>query len=561
RRNASPLAYANGRVRFEVCLQPRETWHACLLYRLADGERTFDAPPQCIADAEQSEVGRRLADSKRTVLKIRTGSVEVQRLYDQAVEDIAALRLPIEGGDHMRFVPAAGAPWFVALFGRDSLIASIQTAIVYPEFAVATLAALGSLQASERDDYRDAEPGKIMHELRLGELAHFKLIPHTPYYGTADATMHYLVALHTAWRATGDERLLERHLDTAERCLHWIDRYGDRDGDGFQEYATRSPAGYENQGWKDAGDAVVDPDGAPVEGPKAVCELQGYVYNARLRMAEIFDALGRPDRARALRAQACSLRDCFNEVFWDEASGFYAYALDGKKRKVLTVASNPGHCLWSGIVPPDRAGRVVRRLMQPDMWSGWGIRTLSADHPAYNPYSYQNGSVWPHDNAIIATGFRRYGYAAEAAEVARCVWATGGYFAQHRMPELYGGLLRRPTTFPVQYLGANVPQAWAAGSTFALLQAILGLVPDAANGRLYVDPALPGWLPEVSMTDLRLGTRRFDLRFWREGDGTRWEVSDGGKHAVVQRGYTEASRVGGCSGAETGPLRTKAAPR
>ncbi len=292
---------------------------------------------------------------------------------------MAALRLPIAGTDHLQFVPAAGVPWFVALFGRDSLIASLQTALVYPGFARGALDVLGSLQATERDDYRDAEPGKIMHELRLGELAHFKLVPHTPYYGTADATPLYLIVLHVAWRCTGDAELLERHLKTAEACLEWIDNYGDRDGDGFQEYATRSPVGYENQSWKDSGDAVVYPDGSLVKGPKALCELQGYVYDAWIRMAEIFDELGKADRARDLRDKATSLFRRFNEVFWDEASGFYAYALDGEKKKVLTVASNPGHCLWSGIVPPDRAGRVVKRLMEPDMWSGWGIRTLSAD--------------------------------------------------------------------------------------------------------------------------------------------------------------------------------------
>ena len=337
---------------------------------------------------------------------------EFYRLFRQAIEDMAALRLPIEGTDHLRFVPAAGVPWFVALFGRDSLIVSLQNALVYPDFARGALDVLGSWQATERDDYRDAEPGKIMHELRLGELAHFKLVPHTPYYGTADATMLYLIVLHAAWRSLGDLSLLERHLKTAEKCLEWIDNYGDRDGDGFQEYATRSSAGYENQGWKDAGDAVVYPDGSLVKGPKALCELQGYVYDAWMRMAEIFDELGEADRARDLRAKAAvTISAVSTKCFGTRPPASTHSALDGEKKKVLTVASNPGHCLWSGIVPIDRAGRVVRRLMEPDMWSGWGIRTLSANHPAYNPYSYQNGSVWPHDNGIIALGFRRYGFA------------------------------------------------------------------------------------------------------------------------------------------------------
>ena len=543
RRNDSRPVYANGRLSFEVNLPPGAAWHSCLLYELGDGKARFEAPHNCIAASKQSAVGRRLEDWQQAVLKIRTSNDEFYRFFRQAVDDMAALRLPIEGAGHLEIVPAAGVPWFVALFGRDSLIASLQNALIYPGFARATLDVLGSLQATDRDDYRDAEPGKIMHELRLGELAHFKLIPHTPYYGTADATMLYLIVLHVAWRCTGDVDLLERHLKTAEGCLEWIDNYGDRDGDGFQEYATRSSAGYENQSWKDSGDAIVYPDGSLVKGPKALCELQGYVYDAWTRMAEVFDALGKADRAQDLRAKAAALFRHFNDVFWDEASGFYAYALDGEKKKVLTVASNPGHCLWSGIVPTDRAGRVVRRLMAPDMWSGWGIRTLSADHPAYNPYSYHNGSVWPHDNGIIAMGFRRYGFVEEAARIARDVSGAASYFMLHQVPELYSGVQRNPTNFPVQYLGANVPQAWAAGSVFAFLQTILGFQPDAPHDRLYIDPVLPEWLPDLTVMDLQVGKQNFDVRFWREGEETRWEVLKGDRSAIAGRSYASECKL------------------
>ena len=337
------------------------------------------------------------------------------------------------------------------------------------------------------------------------------------------------------WRCTGDWGLVERHLDNAERCLEWIDRHGDRDGDGFQEYETRSPVGYANQSWKDSGDAVVYPDGSLVKGPKALCELQGYVFDAWTRMAEIYEALGKPERAEALRKKAQLLFERFNEVFWDEDTGFYAYCLDGDKQKVLTVASNPGHCLWSGIVPKERAQRVVSRLLQRDMWSGWGIRTLSARHPAYNPLSYQNGAVWPHDNGIIAMGFKRYGFAEEAARVARAVTDAGSYFALYRMPELYAGIEREDTNFPVQYPDANVPQAWAAGSIFTLLDALLGFDPDAPGGKLYIDPVLPDWLPDLLLTDLRLGKQVFDLRFWRDGGETRFEVQKGDRHAIEQR--------------------------
>jgi glycogen debranching enzyme len=539
----SPAVYANGRISFDVALGPGESWHACLLYEFGDARTRFEAPLGCFDEAERSRAAKRLAEWQGETLKLHTGNEELYRLFHQAIEDMAALRLPIDGPHRMQFVPAAGVPWFLALFGRDSLVVSLQNAFVYPEFAQASLDVLATYQATERDDYRDAEPGKIMHELRVGELAHFKLIPHTPYYGTADATILYLTVLHAAWRSIGDRALIERHLATAERCLEWIDEYGDRDGDGFQEYETRSPQGYPNQGWKDAFDAVVYPDGSQVKGPKALCELQGYVFDAWHRMAEIYDEIGRPERARELRTKAGTLFERFNEAFWDEQSGFYAFALDGDKKKVLTIASNPGHCLWSGIVPPDRAERVVRRLTAPDMLTGWGIRTLSADNPAYNPFSYQNGSVWPHDNAVIALGFRRYGFALEAALVARQISGAGSCFKQHQLPELYAGIQRTATNFPVQYLGANVPQAWAAGSVFLFLQAILGFQPDAPNERLYLDPALPPWVPDIVVSDLRVGQHKFDIRFWREGERSLWEVTKGPAELVATQSFAPLGRA------------------
>jgi glycogen debranching enzyme len=536
-----PTVYANGRLSFDIALKPGQAWHRCLIYDLVDGSKRFRASKECIHSSVTSGHSRNMDEWQRTVLKIETSNEEFYRCYNQGVQDMAALRLPLQGTDHMVFVPAAGLPWFVALFGRDTLIVSLQTMIVYPEFAASTLEVLAQYQATERDDYRDAEPGKILHELRYGELAHFKLIPHTPYYGTADATPLYLIALHAAWKATGDETLIERHLPNAEACLIWIDKYGDRDGDGFQEYQTRSKAGYENMAWKDSGDSVMYPDGTLVRGPKALCELQGYVYDAWLRMAEIYDALDNKRRANRLRKKAAILFKKFNDAFWDERSGFYAYALDGDKKKVLSVASNVGQCLWSGIIAPERAAAVVKRLMQKDMWSGWGIRTLSSDHPSFNPYNYQTGAVWPHDNSLIALGMRRYGFDAEAAALARDISGAASHFLLNQLPELYAGLQRDPTGFPVQYLGANVPQAWAAGTPFMLLQAMLGLQQDAPRGKLYVDPALPDWLPDITLIDLRLGRRRFDIRFWRDGKETLFEVLRG-KRSAVERKAASALR-------------------
>jgi len=526
---------ANGRLSFEVVLQPNEIWHACLLYSLEDGEQSFHAPDGCVENRHKSHQHATMSEWLNRVAKIRTSNEEFYRLFHQALEDMAALRLPIKGTDHMVFMPAAGLPWFVAPFGRDSLLVSLQNILIYPEFARGSLEILGALQAKEDEPYRDAEPGKILHELRYGELAHFKLIPHTPYYGTADATPLYLITLNAAWRATGDTGLLEQHLQTAEGCLAWIDKYGDRDGDGFQEYQTRSPVGYENMAWKDSGDAVMYTDGSLVKGPKALCELQGYVYNAWLRMAEVFDALGKPKRATELRSKASALFARFNDVFWDEELGFYAYTLDGDKKKVLTIASNAGHCLWSGIVPAERAKRVVERLIAPDMWTGWGIRTLSADHPAFNPYNYQTGSVWPHDNAIIAMGFKRYGFHKEAARVAHDVSLAASHFLLNQLPELYTASERNESNFPVQYIGANVPQAWAAGSVFMLTQALLGFFPAAPHNKLYVDPYLPAWLPDLTVHDLRIGKHMLDIRFWREGEQTAFEVIKGDPKLVEHR--------------------------
>ena len=296
-----------------------------------------------------------------------------------------------------------------------------------------------------------------------------------------------------------------------------------------------------------------------MRGPKALCELQGYVYDAWLRTAEIFDHMGQPDRSAALRAKAARLFEVFNDKFWDEDSGFYAFMLDGEKRRVMSVASNPGHLLWSGIVPPDRAGRVVARLLAPDMNGGWGIRTLSSEHPAYNPYSYQNGSVWPHDNSLIALGFKRYGFFLETARIAREISEAASHFLLNQLPELYAGIARDRVNFPVQYRGANVPQAWAAGSCFALLQAMLGIDPDAPNDRLYVDPWLPDWLPDIILSDLRLGRHHFDIRFYRDGEQTAFTVLRGDPARVQHRSAVRAGELlRGTSTMMAGPILSTA---
>jgi glycogen debranching enzyme len=549
-------SYANGRIVFEIALQPRESWEACGHMSLEHGVRVRSADAACgrftrrapspgahVATLQPSLLDEVQNEWRSACAALNTANEHVYRAYTQAVEDMGALRLPEQLHKHNSFIPAAGVPWFVAPFGRDSLIVSLQNMMVHAPFAVAALEELAQYQATERDDWRDAQPGKILHELRRGELAHFHLIPHTPYYGTADATILYLIVLHQAWKWTGDLELVKRLLPTAERCLEWIDKYGDLDGDGFQEYKTFSTQGYENMGWKDAGEAVVYPDGSIVPQPKALCELQGYVYDAWLGMAELYDALGHPDRSAHLRERANALRTAFDQAFWLEDEGTYAFALDPRKNRVATVASNAGHCLWSGIALPERAGQVVRRLLREDMFSGWGVRTLSSDNPSYNPFSYQNGSVWPHDNGIIAMGFKRYGYADEANTVIRSVLDAARTFMGYRLPEVYSGMPRVPNSFPSQYIGANIPQAWAAGSIFHFVQTILGLRADAPRRTLFVDPTLPPWLPNCELVNIEVGETVLNLRFERSADGSsRAEVIEerGPAFRIVHQPWRDA---------------------
>ena len=526
--------YANGRLIFEISLRPGASWHACLLYEIVDDGERFAPPAECISHATAAPAAQSLAYWRDHATKLASSTEIFQTQFNQAVDDVASLRLPIDEGGRNHTLPAAGLPWFLVPFGRDSLIVSLQCLPVTDEFARGSLAVLGARQSRIHDPARDAEPGKILHEQRLGELAHFKLIPHTPYFGTADATALYVILLHATWRWTGDDTLLEQHLETAERCLGWIDADGDRDGDGFQEYQTRAEkGGYENMGWKDARDAVLYPDGSMVKGPKALCELQAYVYAAWRGMAEIHTHLGDHARAATLTRRASDLFNRFNAAFWDESIGTYAFALDGDKRKVSSVVSNVGHCLWAGLVRPDRARLVVERLLAPDMFSGWGIRTLSSDHIAFNPYSYHNGSVWPHDNGLIAQGMARYGFTAEAARVARAVCEAASFFALHQVPELYAGIARNGSDFPVQCLGANVPQAWAAGSAFSMLHALAGFVPDGHAGTLGLDPALPDWLPDLHLSDITLGRDELDVDLLREGAVTRIMPRRGPVGAIV----------------------------
>ena len=530
-KSGSPPQWANGRLSFAIHLERGQTWHTCLKWLPLINGRRRPSTLGCGAITEQ-RAGFHPPSLPR--VGIHTPNRVVEDAWKQAVHDMEALRLEDDGSGRGVFIPAAGIPWFATLFGRDSLVVSMQSISGYPEFAAGALRRLAELQATRDDPGRDMEPGKILHEIRRGELATLGIMPHQPYYGTHDATSLFIVVLSYLYHWTGDAAILDRYLPAAEAAMGWLDRYGDRDRDGLQEYAPRTPRGYYNQGWKDAFDAIVDASGALAPHPIATCELQGYAYDAKLRMAEIYEVLGMPERSGPLREAALQLYERFNDAFWWEREGTYALALDGRKKQVRSVASNAGHCLASGIVPDDRAGRVVERLLADDMWSGWGIRTLSSDHVAYNPFSYHTGSVWPHDNAMIAGGFRRYGYDAEAAKVARGIFDAAERLPLNRLPELFSGVERDPGGFPVPYLGASAPQAWAAASVFRLVAVLCGIHARVAPDRqreLYVNPALPEWLPELTITHLRAGKGAMNLRFH---GGTVEEISNSTGYRIVR---------------------------
>ncbi len=429
--------------------------------------------------------------------------------------DLCAL-LNIDRASGLRY-PAAGIPWFSALFGRDSILTALEALPLTQQLAVDTLDLLARYQADEDAPEHDAEPGKMPHEFRFGEMANCGETPMSRYYGSADSTPLWLVLLSETYRWTGDLALVERLWPNVERAIEWIDRHGDADGDGFVEYRRRNPRGLENQGWKDSWNSVLHADGSLAAPPIALVEIQGYVYDARVRVADLAARLGRHEFAEEQRAAAASLRSRFDEAFWDPAAGAYAMALDADKRRVTSLANNAGHCLWSGIVPEQKARAVADALLEPTLFSGWGIRTLSRNQPGFNPIGYHVGSVWPHDNAIIAAGLARYDLHAESMTVASRILESGYRFRDMRLPELFCGFDRHRTDLPVPYPVACVPQAWSAAAPFLLLRTMLGLEANAHRGRLdLIRPMLPDWLSELVVRDLRVGEASIDLRVRRE---------------------------------------------
>lgn len=442
---------------------------------------------------------------------IRTGNRSLDRTIERALLDLRALCTTQRGYRYF----AAGIPWFCTLFGRDSLLASLMTLALEPSMAEETLRLLASYQGRRLDEWKDEQPGKILHEMRFGELARTGKIPHTPYYGTLDATPLFLIVLGQHARWTGSTGLFDELRPSVEAALEWMDRYGDGDrGERFVQYSGRSIGGLVNQGWKDSGNAIVRADGTIAAPPIAPAEVQGYAYLARLEMAELFERSGDSVRAEALREAAAALRRRFNEVFWREEIGFFAMALEKQDVPCDVVSSNPGQALWTGIVDDERAADVAERLMAPDMFSGWGIRTLSSDASVYNAIGYHVGTVWPHDNALIAQGLRRYGYHDAARRVCDGIFAASYCFPLNRLPELFAGTAKDEFELPVHYPVACHPQAWSAAAVPCMLETLLGLEPRGFDRQLRIKkPLLPRSVETLEVHGVRVADATVDLRF------------------------------------------------
>ncbi|MDG3007740.1 amylo-alpha-1,6-glucosidase [Paludisphaera mucosa] len=504
--------------RFRLALGPREGASIDVAVACRRGD---DAPePQAFDEAEAEVVGsiRRYGSAS---CRIASPDGRVDAWFRRSEADLHMLTTDLPTGSY----PYAGVPWFNAPFGRDGLVTALECLWLRPELARGVLRHLAATQATESIPSQDAEPGKILHEARDGEMAALGEMPFGRYYGSVDATPLFVVLAGSYCERTADRAFVGSIWPNVEAALAWIDAFGDRDGDGFVEYERRAADGLIHQGWKDSDDAVFHADGSPARGPIAVCEVQAYVYAALRAGAVLARALGREGRAAAFEGRADRLRERFEAAFWCEEMGTYALALDGDKRPCRVRSSNAGQCLFGGIASPERAARVERGLASADFFSGWGVRTLATSESRYNPMSYHNGAVWPHDNALIAFGAARYGRKDLASAILSGLFAAGTYLDLSRMPELFCGFGRVPGEGPVPYPVACAPQAWAAGSVYLLLQACLGLTVDAAERKIrFQRPRLPSVLPELRITNLHVAGGAADLRIARRGDAVSVDV-------------------------------------
>jgi glycogen debranching enzyme len=488
---------------FAVTIEPHGSWTTDL--HVATG---MDAPGQGVSRPKYERAAKKAKPNMERNLdkwldeapRLECDWASLKATFQRSLVDLAALRFsPVALPGH--YLPAAGLPWFMTMFGRDSIFTSLQALPFSSELAATTLTALGLWQGSRIDDFRDEDPGRILHELRFGEMTAFEERPHSPYYGCADATPLYVVLLDEYERWTGDTKRVRALERTARAALNWIDQYADLQGNGYISYKRRNEkTGLENQCWKDSWDSISYRDGRLPGFPRATCELQGYAYDAKVRGARLAREIWKdPEYADRLEKEAADLKRRFNRDFWVEDGEYFALALDTDGSQVDALASNNGHLLWSGIVDKNKAKTVVRHLMGSRLYSGWGVRTLAEGEGRYNPIGYHVGTIWPYDNSFIAWGLRRYGFKEEAARIAAGIFDAAEFF-EGRLPEAFGGYPRELTKYPVQYPTSCSPQAWSTGAPLLLLRAVLGLEP--IGDHLVVDPALPQGIGHLELLDI-----------------------------------------------------------
>jgi glycogen debranching enzyme len=508
----APKTLTTGRAAYELALKPRETRRIFVRYGIADDAlewsgRNFYRQMRAARHA--------LRESSSRAASVDSSNSVFNEIVRRSVSDLYMLITDTPQGHY----PYAGTPWFSTPFGRDGIITALMTLWVDPSIAKGVLGFLASTQATAVESVRDAEPGKILHEMRHGEMANLREVPFGRYYGSVDSTPLFVLLLGEYFVRTGDIDTVRALWPNAQAALRWIDIYGDRDGDGFVEYYRQTKEGLANQGWKDSHDAIFHSDGRTAEGPIALCEVQAYVYGAKRHGALMAAALGHHDLASSLQAQAVALRQQFEQKFWLEDLSTYALALDGAKQPCRVVSSNAGQVLLTGIASPEHAQRVTDTLLTPAMFSGWGIRTVAMSAARYNPMSYHNGSVWPHDNGLIAMGMARYGHKHAAAQVFGALFDAASYMDLRRLPELFCGFLRRQHNAPTQYPVACSPQAWASATTLCVLQATLGLeLFDGSREVAFYRPVLPEFLDHVHLRNLRLTGGSVDVLLHRHGN-------------------------------------------
>ena len=515
-------------ITFRPEIEPGGSWSTCLdvVPALSGDPDPIERPRYRHGDVEAKPEGAAsLEEWLAAAPTLESDWRPLDEVYGRSLVDLAALRFypaVLRGG---QAVPAAGLPWFMALFGRDSLITSYQALPFVPELAQATLTSLALFQSTADDAFRDAEPGKILHELRFGELTAFEERPHSPYYGSVDSTPLFLIVLDEHERWTGDADLVRRLEHEARAALAWIDRHGDLDGDGYVEYKRRNEqTGLDNQCWKDSHTSIVDRAGLIASTPRAVCEIQGYVYDAKRRCARLAREIWNDEElAGRLEQEAAELKERFNRDFWVAELECFALALDGEKRQMDAVASNIGHLLWSGIVDEDKAPAVARHLLGEGLFSGWGVRTMSAEEVTYNPIGYHLGTVWPHDNSLIAAGLARYGFHEEAGTIAAALLEAATYF-DGRLPEAFAGYPREQTRFPVEYPTACSPQAWASGTPLLLLRTVLGLEPE--GDELRSKPMLPPMIGRLALSGIHGRWGRADAGGSTEAAPSKVDVAE-----------------------------------